>query len=590
MCKSAIAFVAALLLTTSVFGQTTIAPGERASFPTADIKNRGVPFPAGAFATGLCYTDPIAEVPGGSQGDMALTLSGVNSLVGARCSVFQQNDFTVEGDEGVVLAQISGTLQVGGVLAMVGAGRTKAAYAVNVLDITDGTPRVVSSTVLGVDELVGQILTPQFGTKIGIEGGGPYIGAEASLSIAIQLPITIKRVDNTFNFDLKALLRRGRVYRVMVTTAGALDVEAGVGLGFVLFPNLDISAPLRQIPNLLNPDNWMDLLPLRSLAGQNVCGLQFPDFDIGSVISDIPSLDFTIPELDFRIPKLDAGPFTLFGGDDITILNETDINIMSPQTLLGSLPTDPTQLLTTLGLPATVDDVFQCLVDISSGENMVLDEILPNVGISVPDLNVTLQDDEIEVVNDFVLVKANEVLTRINQSSFALNQRVDEVFNQLQLQLFNSVTILTDQIVAESTALETKIDTDFANMTTELIDQSDALTELIETDFDDLAERLEQEEQDALRLLIEETLAEARVHTIGQFFLPEDQGGKLELVREIVIDTIEKMLVAGEDIYRAEMELMKGDVDAGRGEFKLAFWHYYRAYQEAVFIMGLSNG
>jgi hypothetical protein len=71
-------------------------------------------------------------------------------------------------------------------------------------------------------------------------------------------------------------------------------------------------------------------------------------------------------------------------------------------------------------------------------------------------------------------------------------------------------------------------------------------------------------------------------HPVAIFQLPEQFGGYLELAREIVADVIQMMLAAGQDIHKANEQLIRGDERFAAGEYKKAYTEYSKSYDEAT--------
>lgn len=82
------------------------------------------------------------------------------------------------------------------------------------------------------------------------------------------------------------------------------------------------------------------------------------------------------------------------------------------------------------------------------------------------------------------------------------------------------------------------------------------------------------------RMQIEDAL-QAGEH-VGLFQRPAVAGGRLEIVRDVVTDTIAGLRAAGQPVYNAELELSRGNTAFARREYKKAYEHYIAAYQEAV--------
>ena len=84
-----------------------------------------------------------------------------------------------------------------------------------------------------------------------------------------------------------------------------------------------------------------------------------------------------------------------------------------------------------------------------------------------------------------------------------------------------------------------------------------------------------------LRTQIEANLAdEGGDHFVGLYITPSANGGYLELVRSIVVDTIAKL--AGKHTADANKWLAQGDAQKAAGNFKEAYEAYRKAYLAAV--------
>jgi hypothetical protein len=83
-----------------------------------------------------------------------------------------------------------------------------------------------------------------------------------------------------------------------------------------------------------------------------------------------------------------------------------------------------------------------------------------------------------------------------------------------------------------------------------------------------------------VRLEIERALQQGSPY--GSLYLPEANGGRLEIVRSIVSETIQNVLDSGETANGASDKLAAGDVQLKGGHFKEAFRQYCAAYKAAV--------
>lgn len=94
---------------------------------------------------------------------------------------------------------------------------------------------------------------------------------------------------------------------------------------------------------------------------------------------------------------------------------------------------------------------------------------------------------------------------------------------------------------------------------------------------------IETNEALALRLRIENNLSHMNDQKgVGLFMLPAKFGGHLELTREILVETIDAMVAAGQNIYNAKGELAGGDKDVLAKQYKSAYSRYRKAYRSAV--------
>jgi len=83
-----------------------------------------------------------------------------------------------------------------------------------------------------------------------------------------------------------------------------------------------------------------------------------------------------------------------------------------------------------------------------------------------------------------------------------------------------------------------------------------------------------------LRMEIERTLQQNQPY--GWAYLPQANGGKLELVRAVVDETIQNVAASGESINGAAAKLSAANDAYSRGQFKAAFRLYSEAYRAAI--------
>ena len=84
------------------------------------------------------------------------------------------------------------------------------------------------------------------------------------------------------------------------------------------------------------------------------------------------------------------------------------------------------------------------------------------------------------------------------------------------------------------------------------------------------------------RLVIENELLQAGSGGIGLLELPASAGGYLEMVRTVVVDTIQKFVAAGQPVGSANAFLALADQAVASANYKTAFTNYRYAYRLAV--------
>jgi hypothetical protein len=85
-----------------------------------------------------------------------------------------------------------------------------------------------------------------------------------------------------------------------------------------------------------------------------------------------------------------------------------------------------------------------------------------------------------------------------------------------------------------------------------------------------------------VRMAIEENLTGNGNAKVSLFQLPGVHGGYLEVVRQIVLETIQKTVAAGQPVFNAQKEFDRANLAFQQGSYKTAFDQYRKAYTEAV--------
>ena len=199
----------------------------------------------------------------------------------------------------------------------------------------------------------------------------------------------------------------------------------------------------------------------------------------------------------------------------------------------------------TAEVEATWRNTIQVDTDLSNHDTNV------NNHLNQIDSHLTLIDSELSTQN-------NSIDTNVNANIAAVG-----------LNLANSITNTDADLNNHITATDTDLNTHLTGVDTDVLNRATQ----IDTEISTLQGL-------SLRIFIERSLAAGLV--IGLFEVPTAQGGYLDLVRSIVVDTINKILASGGTVGTASKSLTTGDAAKAAGQFKSAYSSYASAYQAAV--------
>lgn len=159
--------------------------------------------------------------------------------------------------------------------------------------------------------------------------------------------------------------------------------------------------------------------------------------------------------------------------------------------------------------------------------------------------------------------------SEVNSNSNAVNVNLGATVASVGLNLANGVASMDTDINNHITGIDTDLNTHLTQVDSDVTTRATQIDNEI-SNFQALD----------LRLKIEQALA-ANI-TIALFELPTSQGGQLDLVRSIVVDTINKVLASGGTVGTASKSLTTGDTAKAAGQFKSAYSSYMSAYQAAA--------
>lgn len=187
------------------------------------------------------------------------------------------------------------------------------------------------------------------------------------------------------------------------------------------------------------------------------------------------------------------------------------------------------------------------------------------------------------VIDSDLATHDTNVANHLNQ----IDQRLTSIDSQLSSQSSAVNSDIDNRIVAVDTDLASRLTNTDADLNNNLTGVNTILNtniSLVDTHVNTRATQIDTEistlQALALRMRIEESLTTGQM--VGLFEIPQSQGGYLELVRSIVLDTINKVLSSGLTVGTASKNLTTGDSARASGQFKTAYKYYASAYQAAV--------
>jgi len=162
----------------------------------------------------------------------------------------------------------------------------------------------------------------------------------------------------------------------------------------------------------------------------------------------------------------------------------------------------------------------------------------------------------------------DSLTSTFNSLNTLVNNRLDVTVSSRATQ--TSVTNFNNEFTANATVVNGKLD----SITTSVTNAN--------TKLDNLTITVNNQGALDLRLKIEEDLSNPSNHGIALFEIPASAGGYLNLVRDIVADTIAKMQATGQGVGPAQGFLNAGDSSLAAHDYKGAYANFGKAYRAAA--------
>lgn len=250
---------------------------------------------------------------------------------------------------------------------------------------------------------------------------------------------------------------------------------------------------------------------------------------------------------------------------------------------------------TGLDAAAVTSIVNTAKTDIINNDNSNKDSILSSLNTKTTTITTAITDSQTAVINNdnsnktMLTTTMTNAQTSINNTTNASSTAITTAITNAQTTIVNNdnsnKTMIVNNDNANATTLNTNLTTaknaiitnDNTNTTNIVNNDNSNKTMIInnatanKTELRDLL----------LRTQIEADLAQADNATyVGLYVTPTANGGYLDLVRAIVVDTIAKL--AGSNTAQANSLLAQADAFKAAGNYKSAYQYYRKAYKAAV--------
>lgn len=250
---------------------------------------------------------------------------------------------------------------------------------------------------------------------------------------------------------------------------------------------------------------------------------------------------------------------------------------------------------TALDATAVSTIVNTAKTDIINNSNTNKDSILNSLNTKTTTITTAISDSQNTIINNdnsnktMLTTTITNAQTSINNTTNASSTALTTAITNAQTAIVNNDNSNKTMIVSNDNANATTLNTNLTTAKTAIITNDNTnTTNIVNNDNanktmiinNDNANKTELRDL-LLRTQIEADLAEADNATyVGLYVTPTANGGYLDLVRAIVVDTIAKL--AGASTAQANSFLARADDFKAAGNYKSAYQNYRKAYKFAV--------
>ncbi|NOT46136.1 MAG: hypothetical protein HOP17_00095 [Acidobacteria bacterium] len=235
--------------------------------------------------------------------------------------------------------------------------------------------------------------------------------------------------------------------------------------------------------------------------------------------------------------------------------------------------------------------------EIVNNDNSNRDTFLNSLSSSTTSINNNVTNSKNEVINNdnsnktMITTAITNAQTSINNTSTGNTTTITTAITNAQNTIVNNDNSNKTMIVNNDNSNALTLNTNLTNAKNMIIANDNTnTTNIVNNDNTNRTLIINNDNSNTtalndliLRSQIEADLAtESNSVKVGWYMTPTANGGKLDLVQQIVTLTLSNIVAAGGSIGNAQMFLDRANADKAAGNFKSAYDNYRKAYKAAV--------
>jgi len=246
-----------------------------------------------------------------------------------------------------------------------------------------------------------------------------------------------------------------------------------------------------------------------------------------------------------------------------TIVNNDNTN---KDTVLNSLTTNTT----------TINNaITNAKTDIVNNDNTNKTAIVSNATANTTTLNTAITNAKTDIVNN-ATTNTTTITTAVSNAQTSINNTSNANAAALNTAITNSTNSIVANDNANKTAIINNANANTTTLNTAIVNAQAGIVNNANANATALQDAL-------LRSQIEADLAtESNGVKVAWYMTPTANGGKLDLVQQIVTLTLANIQAAGGSAGNAQSFLDRANADKAAGNFKSAYDNYRKAYKAAA--------